>query len=86
MGVDRGNEKRYSLGGSIPLAYILKKRQKSRGSFTFETADSIVKFAEEHGQKIRGHTLVWYSQLPQWVKNIQTKDTILEVMNNHITK
>ncbi|KFY49402.1 hypothetical protein V496_10043 [Pseudogymnoascus sp. VKM F-4515 (FW-2607)] len=74
--------------GSITPGNSMKweSTEKSRGSFTFETADSIVKFAEEHGQKIRGHTLVWYSQLPQWVKNIQTKDTILEVMNNHITK
>lgn len=37
------------------------------GRFAFNAADPIVAFAEEHGLRVRGHTLVWYQQLPPWV-------------------
>ncbi|PGG97323.1 hypothetical protein AJ79_09255 [Helicocarpus griseus UAMH5409] len=59
--------------------------EPSKGDFSFTTPDGIVEFAAEHGQFVRGHTLVWHSQLPQWVKDIDSEDEIREVMNNHIT-
>jgi len=37
------------------------------GRFEFETADRIVDFARGHGQRVRGHALVWHQQLPPWV-------------------
>ena len=37
------------------------------GRFTFEAANRIVDFARGHGQRVRGHTLVWHQQLPPWV-------------------
>ncbi|GHF53589.1 beta-xylanase [Kitasatospora xanthocidica] len=60
--------------------------EPSRGSFNFGPADSIVSHASAHGQKMRGHTLVWHSQLPDWVRSVKDATTLRGVMNNHITQ
>lgn len=57
--------------------------------YTFEAADRIAAFARENGMKLRGHTLVWHNQTPEWV--FQARDgtpvdrrTLLERMKRHI--
>ncbi|WP_311708286.1 endo-1,4-beta-xylanase [Streptomyces litchfieldiae] len=37
------------------------------GAFQFTDADRIVQFAAENGMAVRGHTLVWHQQTPDWV-------------------
>lgn len=43
------------------------KIEPSQGVWSFSAADQIVNFAIAHGQIIRGHSIIWYSQLPNWV-------------------
>ena len=37
-----------------------------QGTFNFTNADRFVAFGESVGATLRGHTLVWHSQVPQW--------------------
>jgi endo-1,4-beta-xylanase len=61
--------------------------EPSQNSFQFNGGDQIVNWAAQNGNKqIRCHTLVWYSQLPSWVNNINNNQTLLSVMENHINK
>src|SRR4051812_15561220 len=59
--------------------------QPSQNTFNFVSADQIVSFAQSHSMKIRGHTLVWHSQLPAWVSSLSGSSNVLSAMNNHIT-
>jgi endo-1,4-beta-xylanase len=35
-------------------------------NYTFDAGDQIVSFAQKHDMLVRGHTLVWYNQTPDW--------------------
>src|SRR5687767_1501903 len=35
--------------------------------YYWKAADSIVAFAKRHKLKMRGHTLVWHNQTPNWI-------------------
>ncbi|MYV49043.1 1,4-beta-xylanase [Streptomyces sp. SID2888] len=59
--------------------------EPSRNSFSFGSADQIVSHAQGKGMKVRGHTLVWHSQLPSWVGGLNATD-LRSAMNNHITQ
>jgi len=57
--------------------------------YNWEPADKIVDFAQKNGLKVRGHTLCWHNQTPNWffTKNGQTvtKEELLARMKQHIT-
>lgn len=54
------------------------------GVYNFDAADAIVDFAEANGQVVRGHTLLWHSQLPAWVHEIEDPAQLRAVLKDHI--
>lgn len=66
--------------------------QPNQGEFTYWGADNLVNFAKNNGMKVRGHTLAWHSQLPQWIssdgkKNDKnwSREEALKILETHIT-
>lgn len=57
--------------------------EPTRGNRTYAKGDMVVSFALEHGMKIRGHTLVWHSQLPKWIFTIDPSELKSE-LESHI--
>jgi endo-1,4-beta-xylanase len=57
--------------------------EPARGEFAFGPADEIVERAREARQKVRGHTLVWHAQLPDWVRRLGERD-LRQAMREHI--
>jgi endo-1,4-beta-xylanase len=56
-----------------------------QNQFSFGEADTVVNFASDHDQIVRGHTLVWHSQLPTWVSSLPPSQ-VQAAMKNHITR
>ncbi|MDK3254962.1 endo-1,4-beta-xylanase [Blastococcus capsensis] len=55
------------------------------GVYNFGPADAIVDFAEANGQAVRGHTLLWHSQLAPWVTQGDYTDAELrQILKDHI--
>ncbi len=53
--------------------------------FDFSQADQIVEFATRHGMRVRGHTLVWHHQNPQWLTEGKlTSAELAEILETHI--
>ena len=58
--------------------------EPSNGSYNFAPGDAIVAFAKAHGMRVRGHNLVWQSQLPSWVSSLPLNQ-VQQAMETHIT-
>ncbi|MFI0229423.1 endo-1,4-beta-xylanase [Streptomyces sp. NPDC017086] len=57
-----------------------------QGEYDYAAADRLVDFAHRHGQKVRGHVLVWHNQLPSWLTSGNfTADQLREILHRHIT-
>ena len=50
--------------------YELKRgtTEPKPGKYDFSGADQIIDFAQAHGMRARGHTLVWYTANPPWLE------------------
>ncbi|EFQ32887.1 glycosyl hydrolase family 10 [Colletotrichum graminicola] len=59
--------------------------EPTQGKFNWAGADALVDFATKNGQKVRGHTLVWHSQLASYVSNIKDKATLTKAIEEHIS-
>lgn len=58
--------------------------------YNFEATDQLVEFGEKYDKTVRGHTLVWHSQCPDWFfcdenGDDVTADVLVERMKEHIT-
>jgi len=67
-------------------AMKFKSLQPLRNVFDFKVADRLVAFAQENDMVVRGHTLVWHSQLSSWVENGNfTRDEMIAILKDHVT-
>jgi endo-1,4-beta-xylanase len=58
--------------------------EPSPNDFKFEGGDALVAFAEANQMRVKGHCLVWYSQLPNWVKELDNPEAVRGAMSHHI--
>ncbi|KXJ88767.1 family 10 glycosyl hydrolase [Microdochium bolleyi] len=59
--------------------------EPSRGQFTFSNGDVVANFAASNNMLLRCHTLVWHSQLPQWVSSGSwTQAQLTDIINAHV--
>lgn len=56
----------------------------SRGNHNYNAGDQLVEFAHQNQMKVRGHTLIWHSQVPNWVQSLSKAD-IESTFKKHIT-
>lgn len=53
--------------------------------YNFEPADQLVAFARQNNMQLTGHTLIWHSQLPGFMRRIKDADSVRQFFTNHIT-
>ncbi|MFB7927483.1 endo-1,4-beta-xylanase [Streptomyces sp. NPDC056039] len=59
--------------------------EPQQGVFDFSKGDEIVNLARANRQKVRGHTLVWHSQLPGWLTGREwTAPELRAVLKRHV--
>jgi len=59
--------------------------EPKEGEFNWENADKIANFARQNGIKLRGHCLMWHSQIGEWMLGDNpTKEVFYQRMKNHI--
>jgi endo-1,4-beta-xylanase len=56
-----------------------------RDRYHFPPADALVAFAQANQMQVRGHTLVWHRQLPDWLtKGKWTREELMAILRQHI--
>ena len=59
--------------------------EPNEGQFNWENADRIANFCRANGIKLRGHCLMWHSQIGRWMTSDNpTKEVFYQRMKNHI--
>ncbi|TDE33297.1 endo-1,4-beta-xylanase [Actinomadura sp. 6K520] len=57
--------------------------EPQRGQFNFTAADRVYNWAVQNGKEVRGHTLAWHSQQPDWMRNL-SGGALRQAMIDHI--
>lgn len=52
--------------------------------YNFDPADKLVAYAQKNNIKVNAHTLIWHSQLPAFMRNMQSADSVRQFFENHI--
>jgi endo-1,4-beta-xylanase len=59
--------------------------RRNPGEFDFGPGDRVVRFAEAHGMKVRGHCLVWGRDNPDWLLHGNyTPEQLSQLLRQHI--
>lgn len=58
--------------------------QPEWGKFDFATADKLVEYARKNNMQVIGHTLIWHSQLPDYMQGMTGKDSVETFFRDHI--
>ncbi|WP_064198231.1 MULTISPECIES: endo-1,4-beta-xylanase [Emticicia] len=53
-------------------------------TYDFTMADKLVEYGKKNNIKINGHTLIWHSQLPNFIRGIKSSDSIRTFFTDHI--
>ena len=53
--------------------------------YNFDLADKIADYGKKNNIKVNGHTLIWHSQLPAFVRTMKDADSVRQYFTNHIT-
>ena len=79
---------------TMDKAATFRSGDSTRVKLNFSNAAPVLKYAQEHGMKVRAHTLVWHSQTPRWffTENfsdrkdapLADRDTMILRMENYI--
>jgi endo-1,4-beta-xylanase len=56
-----------------------------QGRFNYSAGDNILAHANAHGQRMRGHALLWYQQEPGWAQSM-SGSALRSAMMNHVTQ
>ncbi|MEJ2579760.1 MAG: endo-1,4-beta-xylanase [Kineosporiaceae bacterium] len=59
--------------------------EPSQGRFNYTAGDQILNRSREHGQRMRGHALLWHAQQPSWAKGM-SGSALRSAMMNHVTQ
>lgn len=54
------------------------------GVYHFELADKLVAYAKANNLVVNAHTLIWHSQLPPFVRQLQSADSVRQYFTGHI--
>jgi endo-1,4-beta-xylanase len=57
--------------------------EPQQNNFTYGASDQIVNYARSRGWRVKGHTLAWHAQQPQWMQNMSGA-TLRNAMLNHV--
>lgn len=66
---------------NLMKAHVLQPRW---GHFNFEQADRFITFASSNHMKVNGHTLIWHSQLPGFMRHMENADSVRQYFVEHI--
>jgi len=70
----------------MKFVFIHPRTDSDPNPYDFTATDKVVAFAHAHKMLVRGHTLVWHNQLPDWVKSDRlTPAQLSAILQGHIS-
>ncbi|WP_440074399.1 endo-1,4-beta-xylanase, partial [Streptosporangium sp. OZ121] len=57
--------------------------EPNQNQFNFTNGDRIYNWAVQNGKRVRGHTLAWHNQQPNWMRSMEG-NALRQAMINHI--